>query len=124
MWAAWVVLLVVLGATVPAEAIDPPPFADAQALWTNFWTRMAADDVQAAKGLLAQLAYIRFPGSRSLAEWHDVALEMAFCRLEDAPQPAARDAYAYPLHCRHGDETAESAVILRYEDGRWRLLQP
>jgi len=121
---AAVVALVALAAAAPGSALDPPPFAEVQSLWTNFWTRMAADDVQGAKGLLATLAYVRFPGSRSLAEWHEVALEMAFCRLEDAPQAAARDAYAYPLHCRQGDETATSVVMVRFEDGRWWLLQP
>jgi len=108
-----------------AVAADAPPFAEVEAAWMTFWARIAADDTHGAVGQLHSSVRSGFPGLRDAAEWREVALQMAFCRVQDKPVPAGRDAVAYPVHCRHGEATAESLVIVqRDRDGAWRLRLP
>lgn len=127
---AWlvVVLSLAFGQTRSAgaqSAAAGPSFPDVQVAWSSFWARIAEDDLAGARRYLHSSVRARFPGNRSLQDWRDVALQMAFCRLEPTPFMLGPDEATYPARCQQGDEQAETLVIVRRDlDGVWRFTAP
>jgi len=118
--------LVVWGGLEPGQAQSTPevgpPLAQAQALWTGFWNAVIVGDLKDAQTYVHSQRQHLFPGAHHREELQQMASQMAHCRLDPNPFPAAPDEVIYRVLCEHRGETAESQVGLRRDrDGAWRL---
>ena len=100
-----------------------PSFAEVQATWNAFWAQVAEGDLPGAlRYVHSSRRYVPAP-DRPLSALQDLAQQMAFCQLEPAPLPPAQEEAWYLVRCRHGEETAETFIIVRLDtDGVWRLI--
>lgn len=117
-------LMLLVTRAVAAQPAPPfgPPLSEIEATWTAFWNHITLGDLQgAAKYIHSSRRHI-LPAAGDLRKLQEVADQMAFCRIGPAPVPIRTDEVWYPVHCRHGDETAEGQLGMRRDvDGVWRI---
>lgn len=120
---------IALGTFGMAAAQAPPPgapsLAEAEAVWSAFWSHLSLGDLEGARTFVysgRRHLYPRQLGPKELRRMQALADQMAFCRLVPTPFIGEHEAW-YLLQCRFRDETALGQVILRRDyDGVWRLL--
>lgn len=100
-----------------------PPLAEVEARWTAFWTHVVDGNLTEARRYIHSSRRHFLPDDKGLAHLQDLAVQMAFCRLDPTPILFAPGEVMYRVHCRHGDETAETLIGLRKDfDGVWRFI--
>ncbi len=121
------VCLALTWGTAPAQEAPPlpavgPPFAEVEALWNAFWTRVVDGDMGGASQYVHSSRRYPFSSEKTRSELQELARQMAFCRLDPKQLAMSRDEVAYPVWCKYGNETAQTLVIIRRDfDGLWRF---
>ncbi len=117
-------LMLLTAQAVAAQPAPPlgPPLAEVEATWTAFWNHMTLGDLDGALKYIHSSRRHLFPTTADVRKMQELAQQMAFCRIDPVPFPIGKDELIYPVHCRHGDETAETQIGIRRDfDGVWRL---
>ena len=111
---------------VAAQLVPPtgPRFSEIEATWTAFWNHISLGDIESAAKYVHSSLRQLLPTAGDLRQMQQAADQMGCCRIDPVPSPiqVRKDEVFYPVHCRHGDETAESQLGMRRDvDGVWRI---
>jgi hypothetical protein len=119
--------VILLSATTTSAQLAPPtgpPFSEVEATWTAFWQHISLGDIEGAVKHVHSSRRHLLPTAGDLRKMQQAADQMAFCRIDPVPSPiqVRKDEVFYPVHCRHGGETAEGQLGMRRDfDGVWRI---
>jgi hypothetical protein len=95
---------------------------EAQSIWSDFWSRVLAGDIDAARRYVHTSRRHLFPFQQTVAELQEVARQMQHCRVQPEPLPTGGEDLLFEVRCEHAGQVAETQVGFRRDlDGVWRL---
>lgn len=117
---ATLVLLVLLpGTGALAQSLG---HVEAQSIWSGFWSRVLAGDIDAARRYVYSTRRHLFPYQQTVTELQDMARQMQYCQIRPEPLPTGGEDLIFELRCEHAGQTAEAMAAFRRDfDGVWRL---